>query len=203
MDATYGTNSSIADLVAVTTKVDGAGVPIAYIFVEKQGIPHGGRRSVDGAMTSVLTQFVEKLSRFGMKLGFFEPDKDSAEISAVGLVFPNDKHKRDWKGRLYSNYSQEKTIIYLENTQYDSKILPPAVKCQGVVHRYMLDATGLHLSSDRFTSFRTVGFDTKTACLLSHLFHGISAIFSRDFLMIGPGIAFVNPPTRILSLDRC
>lgn len=96
MDATYGTNSSGADLFAVLAEADGAGVPIGYIFVEKRGVADSGRRSEDGAMTALIAEFLKQVWNAGFRPRFFGTDKDSAEISALGSIFSAAKHQLCW-----------------------------------------------------------------------------------------------------------
>lgn len=61
MHSTYGTNSSGVELFAVPAEVDGAGVPVCYMFVEKQGLGDHTRRTYDGAMTLIIIQFLRSL----------------------------------------------------------------------------------------------------------------------------------------------
>ena len=77
MDATYGTNNAGLDLYAVLAEFDGTGVPLAYMFVEKQG------KTSAGALTSLLEQFLGRLKEENFNPRFFGCDKDMAEISAI------------------------------------------------------------------------------------------------------------------------
>lgn len=96
MDATYGTNSSGAELFAVLAEVDGSGVPICYMFVEKQGLTQPGRRSSENVMTSIIMQMLSFLKDLGIEPRFFGTDKDQAELNAVGAVFPGCKRHICW-----------------------------------------------------------------------------------------------------------
>lgn len=96
MDATYGTNSSGADLFAVLAEVDGAGVPLCYMFVEKQGISDNSRRTVDGDLTAIIIQFLAILKNFGFRPRFFGTDKDQSELNAASVIFPEAKRQICW-----------------------------------------------------------------------------------------------------------
>ena len=58
IDATFGTNNAGMDLYAVLAELDGTGVPMAYLFVEKDTLT--GTAS-SGTMTQVLDQFLRPL----------------------------------------------------------------------------------------------------------------------------------------------
>lgn len=88
MNSTYGINSSGSDLFAVLAENDCAGVPLAYMFVAKEGLSEGGRRSGNGAMTAIITAFLSAPKNAGFDPTFFGTDKDFAENLAVALVFP-------------------------------------------------------------------------------------------------------------------
>jgi MULE transposase domain len=87
MDATFGTNNAGMDLYAVLAEVDGAGIPLAYLFLEVQVID-GTRRADAGAVTHVLDQFLRRTRASGFNPTFFGVDKDTAEISAIRQVWP-------------------------------------------------------------------------------------------------------------------
>lgn len=65
MDETYGTNNADMRLFAVLAEVDGAGVPIAYLFVDVQENEEGRKEAVPGAMIGILQKFLGLLKAFG------------------------------------------------------------------------------------------------------------------------------------------
>ena len=88
IDATFGTNSAGMLLFGVLAEFDGTGVPIAYLFVEKN--MSAGTAST-GAMTHILDQFLRPLLESGLTPSFVGCDKDKSEINAVQQVWPSAK----------------------------------------------------------------------------------------------------------------
>lgn len=91
IDATYGTNNAGMELYSVLAELDGTGVPLAYMFVEKCGSTGSNRPMEDGAMTHVLDQFLRPLFLAGFTPSFFGCDKDKSEINAIKKVWPSVK----------------------------------------------------------------------------------------------------------------
>ena len=88
MDATFGTNHAGMDLFAVLAELDGTGVVLAYCFVGVSPSHDGPRRADAGALTCVLEQFLQRIRMAGFNPSFFGTDKDTSEIAAVKLVWP-------------------------------------------------------------------------------------------------------------------
>ena len=89
MDATYGTNNKGIELFAVMAEFDGTGVPLAYCFVDVfEDNGKCERKAEPGAVIGILTQFLQPLKDYGLNPAFFGTDKDPAEISAIGQIWP-------------------------------------------------------------------------------------------------------------------
>ncbi|KAI9806204.1 MAG: hypothetical protein M1825_006319 [Sarcosagium campestre] len=88
MDVTYGTNNAGMELFAVLAELDGTGVPLAYLFLEKPSLEDGSKKSDPGAVIGVLCQFLTPLKDAGFDPKFFGCDKDTSEIAAAKLVWP-------------------------------------------------------------------------------------------------------------------
>jgi hypothetical protein len=85
IDATYGTNSTGMELYAVLAEADGAGVPLAYFFVESTDAQ---KKKNKGALTHLLDQFLQSLKTSGFDPAFVGCDKDLSEIAAIRQVWP-------------------------------------------------------------------------------------------------------------------
>lgn len=85
MDATYGTNNEGADFYAVLAEFGGAGIPVAYLMVTKSVSPN----RIPGWLTLLLQQFLGGLQSRGMNPVFFGSDKDSAQLDAIKMTWPN------------------------------------------------------------------------------------------------------------------
>lgn len=88
IDATFGTNSARMLLFAVLAELDGNGVHVAYLFVERDT---SIKPSSPGAMTKVLDQFLRPLFESGFAPSFVGRDKDKSEITALQQVWPSAK----------------------------------------------------------------------------------------------------------------
>lgn len=88
IDATFGSNSAGMLLFGVLAEFDGTGVPVAYLFVEKD--TSAGTAPI-GAMTIILDQFLRPLLESGLNPSFVGCDKDKSEINAVQQVWPSAK----------------------------------------------------------------------------------------------------------------
>jgi hypothetical protein len=70
-------------------EIDGTGIPLAYCFVDIfEGNRKGEGNAEPGAVIGILTQFLQPLKDYGLSPAFFGTDKDPAEISAVGQIWP-------------------------------------------------------------------------------------------------------------------
>lgn len=96
MDATYGTNSAGMDLFAVPAEVDGSGVPLCYMFVQKGDAGNGRGQTAEGTMTAFIKAFLLPLKTCGFNPHFFGTDKDKSEIDAVRHTWPESKHQLCW-----------------------------------------------------------------------------------------------------------
>ena len=118
MDATFGTNNAGQDLFAVLAEVGGVGIPIAYCFVGCTTPVSSRADGVPGCLIGVLQQFLEPIRRAGFFPTFFGTDKDSSEIAAIKLVWPDVTMqlcfwhvKRAIKAKLkYSSKTKTKSI---------------------------------------------------------------------------------------------
>lgn len=88
MDATYGTNNAGTDLFTVLAKINGTGVPLAYLFMETLASEDGVKHIDTEATTHLLEQFLKPLKFSGFNPTFFKCDKDTSEIIAIQLVWP-------------------------------------------------------------------------------------------------------------------
>ncbi|CAK7565191.1 MAG: hypothetical protein SEPTF4163_003101 [Sporothrix epigloea] len=91
MDATYGTNNAGMDLFAVLAEVDGAGIPLAHLFLETVQGDDGSSNARPGAITVVLSRFLQTLRDAGFNPTFFGCDKDLSEIKAIQTTFSRQK----------------------------------------------------------------------------------------------------------------
>ena len=91
MDATYGTNNAGMDLFAVLAEVDGAGIPLAHLFLETVQGDDGSSNARPGAITVVLSRFLQTLRDAGFNPTFFGCDKDFSEIKAIQTTFSSAK----------------------------------------------------------------------------------------------------------------
>ncbi|KAE8218322.1 hypothetical protein CF319_g7780 [Tilletia indica] len=85
LDATFGTNSSGHDLFAVLAEVDGTGVPLMYLLLDTKDMRGDGRR------IEILSQVLAMLKGMGISPLFVGCDKESAELRAIGQVWPDAK----------------------------------------------------------------------------------------------------------------
>ena len=74
IDATYGTNSAGCELFAVLAELDGTGVPLAYLFIEKSFSIGSTLSAVPGKLTQILDQFLRPLLHLGFNPAFFGCD---------------------------------------------------------------------------------------------------------------------------------
>lgn len=77
MSERLSTNHAGCDLYAVLAEYDGTGVPLAYMFVKKEG------QSPPGEQTRLLENSLRTLKEKGLNPPFFGCDKDSSEIYAI------------------------------------------------------------------------------------------------------------------------
>lgn len=89
MDATYGTNNEGMELYAVLAEVDGTGIPIAYMFVDKTVNNANPASNLPGGVTYLLQQFLATLRNLGFRPRFVGTDKDRSEINAIQTVWPS------------------------------------------------------------------------------------------------------------------
>ncbi|KAE8233193.1 hypothetical protein CF326_g1770 [Tilletia indica] len=85
LDATFGTNSSGHDLFAVLAELNGTGAPLMYFLLDTKDMRGDGRR------IEMLAQVLAMLKGMGIKPRFVGCDKESAEINAIGQVWPDAK----------------------------------------------------------------------------------------------------------------
>lgn len=91
MDATYGINSSGMELFGVLGELDGTGVPLAYMFVEKPRSADPTKRANPYEIARLLVLFLGGLKGFGFNPMFFGCDKDLSELLAIPEVWPGVK----------------------------------------------------------------------------------------------------------------
>ncbi|GBB87485.1 hypothetical protein RclHR1_13980003 [Rhizophagus clarus] len=85
IDATYNTNNLGFELYVIHAEVNGAGFPLAYLFLEHNG------KCGDGIRTEIITKFVLQLKEKGLDPEFILTDKDWAQIKACHSTWPNAK----------------------------------------------------------------------------------------------------------------
>ncbi|KAI9068628.1 hypothetical protein FKP32DRAFT_1561305 [Trametes sanguinea] len=80
MDSTWNTNGANFELFAAVADADGAGIPLAFLFIctRKEAAP--------GAKQLVLERFLSGLKTLGVNPEFTLLDKDWAEINAMGAT---------------------------------------------------------------------------------------------------------------------
>lgn len=133
IDATYGTNSAGMQLFAVLAELDGTGVPLAYLFVEKDA---SCSSAFPGTLTQILDQYLRYLSQTGLVPAFVGCDKDKAEINAIQQVWPFCKvqlcfwhAKRAIQSRLKESKRSDPLAHYMPG---DAKSLIPSLEiCWG------------------------------------------------------------------------
>ncbi|EIW53150.1 uncharacterized protein TRAVEDRAFT_100951, partial [Trametes versicolor FP-101664 SS1] len=87
MDSTWNTNGGNFELFSAVADANGAGIPLAFIFI---------RTTKDvgaGAKQAVLTRFLERLKELGVDPEFTLTDKDFSEINAMGATWKYAKHQ--------------------------------------------------------------------------------------------------------------
>ena len=75
------------ELFGVLAEVDGAGIPLAYLFMETVQAENGSTTAKHDAIANVLAQFLGVLRTTGYRPEFFGCDKDRNEISAIRRTF--------------------------------------------------------------------------------------------------------------------
>jgi hypothetical protein len=73
------------ELYVVHAEVDGAGFPLAYLFIENNG------NCGNGIRTGIIIDFLVQLKMRGLEPEFFITDKDFSQISAARFVWNNIK----------------------------------------------------------------------------------------------------------------
>ncbi|CAG8797972.1 20949_t:CDS:2, partial [Gigaspora margarita] len=83
VDATYNTNKMNLELYLVLAEVDRMEFPLAYMLLTT------ANAIIDGIHTKMITHFFDKLYHIGINPTFVITDKDSAQISAVKMIWPD------------------------------------------------------------------------------------------------------------------
>ncbi|CAB4442178.1 unnamed protein product [Rhizophagus irregularis] len=85
ISCTYNTNNLGFELYVIHAEVDGAGFPLAYLFLEHNG------KCGDSIRTKMITKFVLQLKEKGLDPEFILTDKDWAQIKACHSTWPKAK----------------------------------------------------------------------------------------------------------------
>ncbi|KAJ8469947.1 hypothetical protein ONZ51_g8667 [Trametes cubensis] len=87
MDSTWNTNGANFELFSAVADADGAGIPLAFLFIctRKEAAP--------GAKQLVLERFLSCLKSLGVNPEFTLSDKDWSEINAMGAIWEKAKHQ--------------------------------------------------------------------------------------------------------------
>lgn len=116
IDAMFGTNNAGKDLFAVPAELDGTGILIAHIFVEKRAMVES---TPVGTMKEILDQFLRPLQQSGLNPSFVGCDKDKFEVNVTNQVWPSAKlqlwfwhAKRTIKAKLSSSSRVNPFIHY-------------------------------------------------------------------------------------------
>ena len=131
MDATYGTNSAGMDMFAVLAELDGSGIPLCYMFVEKGTTENTKPSANEGATIAVITTFLSPLKDHGFNPHFFGTDKDAAEIFAVRHTWPKSKHELCW-------WHVKRAIRSKMTTSDEADVLQRyrPEECEGIIHNF-------------------------------------------------------------------
>lgn len=90
IDSTYRTNSQGAELYAVLGKLDGTGIPLAYMLKIWQPTEQRINSGQDeGDSIFLFQQLLTQLKGYGLDPAFIGSDKDAAELAAIKIVFPS------------------------------------------------------------------------------------------------------------------
>ena len=186
MDATYGTNSSGMDLYSVLAEVDGAGIPLAYCFVQVAKSGDTRSQSNAGALSRLLNSFLRPLRDSGFKPAFFGVDKDTAEISAARLVWPEASiqlcywhSKRAIRAKLKDSKKTNSQLRYFPDEA--KKLIPELKICWGSLPTRRPD--GEHRYGRCLCPSRAVQFEEKgrTETSTTQEQETVLRIFSRHF----------------------
>ncbi|KAI0348907.1 hypothetical protein OH77DRAFT_1465898, partial [Trametes cingulata] len=87
MDSTWNTNGGNFELFAAVADANGAGLPLAFIFIRTSD------GAAPGAKQTVLERFLAALKARGVYPEFTLTDKDWSEINAMNANWPDAKHQ--------------------------------------------------------------------------------------------------------------
>ncbi|EIW59064.1 uncharacterized protein TRAVEDRAFT_19598 [Trametes versicolor FP-101664 SS1] len=87
MDSTWNTNGGNFELFSAVADANGAGIPLAFIFLRTT------KDAAAGAKQAVLARFLERLKELGIDPEFTLTDKDFSEINAMGATWKYAKHQ--------------------------------------------------------------------------------------------------------------
>ncbi|GES96638.1 ATP-dependent DNA helicase Pif1 [Rhizophagus clarus] len=85
IDATYNTNNLDFKLYVIHAEVNGAGFPLAYLYLKHNG------KCDDGIRTEIITKFVLQLKKKGLDPEFILTDKNWMQIKVCHSIWPNAK----------------------------------------------------------------------------------------------------------------
>ncbi|EIW56575.1 uncharacterized protein TRAVEDRAFT_101164, partial [Trametes versicolor FP-101664 SS1] len=87
MDSTWNTNGGNFELFAAVADADGAGVPLAFLFIRTT------KDAAPGAKQAILERFLGHLKAFDVDPEFTLTDKDWSEINAMAATWPDAKQQ--------------------------------------------------------------------------------------------------------------
>ncbi|KAJ2970013.1 hypothetical protein NUW54_g12830 [Trametes sanguinea] len=87
MDSTWNTNGGNFELFAAMADINGAGLPLAFLFIRTTPA------AAAGAKQTILERFLHQLKALGVDPEFTLTDKDWSEINAMSATWPDAKHQ--------------------------------------------------------------------------------------------------------------
>ncbi|KAI9057367.1 hypothetical protein FKP32DRAFT_1689206 [Trametes sanguinea] len=87
IDSTWNTNGGNFELFAAVADADGAGIPLAFLFIATS------KKADAGAKQAVLERFLSELKLLGVNPEFTLSDKDWSEINAMRMTWGSAKHQ--------------------------------------------------------------------------------------------------------------
>ncbi|EIW53639.1 uncharacterized protein TRAVEDRAFT_99853, partial [Trametes versicolor FP-101664 SS1] len=87
MDSTWNTNGGNFELFAAVADANGAGVPLAFLFIQTT------KDAAPGAKQAILERFLGHLKALGVDPEFTLTDKDWSEINAMAATWPDAKQQ--------------------------------------------------------------------------------------------------------------
>ncbi|CDO76217.1 hypothetical protein BN946_scf184894.g6 [Trametes cinnabarina] len=87
MDSTWNTNGGNFELFAAVADLNGAGLPLAFVFIRTTQV------AAPGAKQTILERFLSGLKALGVDPEFTLTDKDWSEINAMSATWPDAKQQ--------------------------------------------------------------------------------------------------------------